>query len=494
MNQYGEAERFAARLRALRERSGLSYDALARKAGLSRSSLHRYCAGSSVPQDYGAVHRVATVCGATAAELRELHRLWALADTERERRGPSEGAAGTGEAGQRAVPDADVRPALGSAARMPIVADQEPGSASASADQEPGSVVRGSSPAVVRGSSPAVQEPATAAQERAAGEQEAASAGQNPTIAEQQVTPAGQGPATVTQEVAPASQHQAASAQEAAPAAQHPATAAQEAAPVSQDPITAAEEADRASVPGPPEPAAPRGWVPKSRRAAVLTAAAVVAVLGTVAWAVSVGSAPDGAAEKDDRRPLFSPACAPVVSMGQHDACVREVQTLLERRGAVIGVDGDFGPQTLRRVTAFQVIAGLPPNGVVTADTKKALYESKARMDTWSPAKVRERIRAVFKEVPDDAVAIADCQSFLDPLHILPNTNGSRNWGLFQISDGRLRELGGTPGKALEPEWNIQAAKRLWTRHRDFHDWPYCERGLRTTAPSTPSAALSPTP
>ncbi|WP_346779940.1 helix-turn-helix transcriptional regulator, partial [Streptomyces sp. S3(2020)] len=93
MNPYEEAERFAAQLRALRKRSGLSYDALAQKAGISRSSLHRYCAGTSVPQDYGAVHRTATACGATSAELRELHRLWALADTERERRVPQEGIA-----------------------------------------------------------------------------------------------------------------------------------------------------------------------------------------------------------------------------------------------------------------------------------------------------------------------------------------------------------------------------------------------------------------
>ena len=383
MNQYMEVERLAAQLRALKRRSGLSYDALAQRAGISRSSLHRYCAASSVPQDYGAVHRIATACGAASAELRELHRLWALADAERERRVPQEDTA-----------QSDV-----------------------------------------------VDEQAEAGQAEAVTVKEAASA--------------------------------------------HPVSTAAE-----QEPVAAIKELpapEPASLPGLQEPSPKR--LPANRRTLALTAAAAVTVLGTVGWAVSLASTPDDRADKPDSRTLFSSVCSPVVSMGQHDECVREVQTLLERRGAVIGVDGDFGPQTLRRVTAFQVIAGLPPNGVVTADTKKALYDSKARMDTWAPEKVRQRIRVVFDEAPDDAVAIADCQSFLDPLHILPNTNGSRNWGLFQISDTRLRELGGTPLKALDPEWNIQAAKRLWARDHDFHDWPHCERALRTKASAVPTSA-----
>ncbi|MCK8431787.1 hypothetical protein G3I77_01740 [Streptomyces sp. D2-8] len=177
--------------------------------------------------------------------------------------------------------------------------------------------------------------------------------------------------------------------------------------------------------------------------------------------------------------------------MGEHDECVREVQRLLHAKGADIGVDGDFGPQTLRRVTAFQVLAGLQPNGVVAEPTKKALYTSPVRMGVWSPQKVRQRVREVFPEVPDKAVAIADCQSFLDPLHILPNTNGTRNWGLFQISDARLRELGGTPREALDPEWNIQAARKLWSRDRDFGDWPHCERAA--DAPRSPTPTHSPT-
>ncbi|WP_019070077.1 hypothetical protein [Streptomyces hokutonensis] len=36
-------------------------------------------------------------------------------------------------------------------------------------------------------------------------------------------------------------------------------------------------------------------------------------------------------------------------------------------------------------------------------------------------------IREVFAEDPDTAVAVARCASFLDPLYVLPHTNGSRS-------------------------------------------------------------------
>lgn len=158
---------------------------------------------------------------------------------------------------------------------------------------------------------------------------------------------------------------------------------------------------------------------------------------------------------------------------------MREVQTLLVAAKGRLSVDGDFGPETLRRLTAFQVLAGVSARNVVDEETKKALYGHKVSMATWSPDKVSKRIREVFVEDPDTAVAIARCASFLDPLWVLPNTNGSRNWGVFQISDARLRELDGTPLRAFDPEWNIQAAHRLWNAHRDFHDWPSCEAALK---------------
>lgn len=89
MTQAEEAEQFAARLRMLKERSGSSFEALARQTGISRSSLHRYCAGTKLPSGYGPVHAFAKVCGASSEELRELHRLWALADAARPSTAPA---------------------------------------------------------------------------------------------------------------------------------------------------------------------------------------------------------------------------------------------------------------------------------------------------------------------------------------------------------------------------------------------------------------------
>ncbi|MEU3933131.1 helix-turn-helix domain-containing protein [Streptomyces sp. NPDC029044] len=426
MSACPETERFAALLRSLKSRSGLSYEALARKSGLAGSTLHRYCRGASVPQDYGSVHRLATVCGATPDELRTLHRLWALADAARAaaERGAVPEAAGSTEpeAPQEAEPKAEP-PAEGKA---------EP---KAEAKPEPRAEAKAEEPIKAP---PPDQVPASTAQ--------------------------GAAPASTAQGAAPAPDGDRAPEQPALDAASRPARQ-------------------------------PR----RHRLRVTVVVAAVLAAVTVSAWVLSSVRSPSGDGDGDGDgagagggrstgeavRPLFSAGCPPVIAMGEHDECVREVQRLLHAKGADIGVDGDFGPQTLRRVTAFQVLAGLQPNGVVAEPTKKALYTSPVRMRVWSPRKVRQRVREVFPEVPDKAVAIADCQSFLDPLHILPNTNGTRNWGLFQISDARLRELGGTPREALDPEWNIRAARKLWSRDRDFGDWPHCERAA--DAPRSPA-------
>lgn len=322
----------------LKDRSGRGYDRLGKEAGVSGSSLHRYCSGLSVPTDYRVVHAFAKVCGASAEELRELHRLWALADSDRD------------------APEVSVE----ESARTGPVPDD--------------------------------------------------------------TTPPKTGP-------------------------------------------------DKGEV-----PRRSRFAEKRSSRIAVLGAVVAVMVLAGFVWLPSASPADDSPAAGD--KVLNSPACA-TVSMGEHDECVREVQTLLVRAKGRLAVDGDFGPETLRRVTAFQVLAGVTARGVVDEDTKKALYAQKASMATWSPAKVSQRIRQVFVEDPGTAVAIARCASFLDPLYVLPNTNGSRNWGVFQISDARLRELGGTPLRAFDPDWNIKAAHQLWSVRHDFHDWPSCQAALK---------------
>ncbi|MBW1603407.1 helix-turn-helix domain-containing protein [Streptomyces sp. JJ66] len=94
-----DAEVFAELLSGLKERSGLSYGALAKRLHMSTSTLHRYCIGSTTPADYAPVQRMARVCRATPQELVELHRCWVLADAARRRKA---GAGGT--ARERAGP------------------------------------------------------------------------------------------------------------------------------------------------------------------------------------------------------------------------------------------------------------------------------------------------------------------------------------------------------------------------------------------------------
>ncbi|WP_240746940.1 peptidoglycan-binding protein [Cryptosporangium phraense] len=221
----------------------------------------------------------------------------------------------------------------------------------------------------------------------------------------------------------------------------------------------------------------------------MLAAAVVVAVLAAATYLVRTTNEPDRAAAPRDTGLLFSQACQGPISMGQHDSCVEEVQRLLAKTGTKIGIDADFGPETLRRVTAFQVLAGLPVKGVVDDDTKRALYQGGVSMRSWTPAQVEKHIREVFPEEPDRAVAIAKCQSTLDPFWVLPNVDTSRNWGIFQISDRRLRELDGTPRRAFDPDWNIWAARELWRMHHGFRDdWPYCDQSFpRPPAPKATS-------
>ncbi|MFD5647572.1 helix-turn-helix domain-containing protein, partial [Streptomyces anulatus] len=84
----------AERLSVLRERSGRTYASLARRIGVSGSTLHRYCTGRTVPAEFAPVERLARLCGASAGEREALHRLWILADRERvDRQGAAEAGA-----------------------------------------------------------------------------------------------------------------------------------------------------------------------------------------------------------------------------------------------------------------------------------------------------------------------------------------------------------------------------------------------------------------
>ncbi|MER7562104.1 helix-turn-helix transcriptional regulator [Streptomyces sp. NPDC097941] len=80
-----DVQEFAALLRRLKERTDRSYGSLARRLNMNTSTLHRYCAGDAVPVDFAPAERFAALCGASAEERMELHRLWLSAVAARQR-------------------------------------------------------------------------------------------------------------------------------------------------------------------------------------------------------------------------------------------------------------------------------------------------------------------------------------------------------------------------------------------------------------------------
>ncbi|MEV6612910.1 helix-turn-helix domain-containing protein [Streptomyces sp. NPDC051051] len=80
-----DVEEFAALLRRLKDRTDRSYGSLARRINMNTSTLHRYCTGEAVPQDFAPVERLAAFCEATPTERLELHRLWLSATAARQR-------------------------------------------------------------------------------------------------------------------------------------------------------------------------------------------------------------------------------------------------------------------------------------------------------------------------------------------------------------------------------------------------------------------------
>ncbi|MEU6402604.1 helix-turn-helix transcriptional regulator [Streptomyces sp. NPDC046985] len=88
-----EVASLAARLRSLKDRSGMSFDSLAKRTGVSKSSLHRYCAGTKMPSGFAPLHAMAKACGASSGELQEIRELWATADSPHSSVDPQSGMA-----------------------------------------------------------------------------------------------------------------------------------------------------------------------------------------------------------------------------------------------------------------------------------------------------------------------------------------------------------------------------------------------------------------
>ncbi|MFC8489492.1 helix-turn-helix domain-containing protein [Streptomyces sp. NPDC057235] len=81
-------EEFAGLVRALKARDGRSYEALGRRLSVGASTLHRYCSGATVPEEFAVVDRLALLCGADEEERRALEAAWTRADAARRRTAP----------------------------------------------------------------------------------------------------------------------------------------------------------------------------------------------------------------------------------------------------------------------------------------------------------------------------------------------------------------------------------------------------------------------
>ncbi|WP_030749966.1 helix-turn-helix transcriptional regulator [Streptomyces griseus] len=91
MPKEAAAGEFARLVRALKARDGRSFEALGRRLNVSASTLHRYCSGATVPEDFAVVGRLAALCGADAEERRALEEAWTRADRARRPAAPGPG-------------------------------------------------------------------------------------------------------------------------------------------------------------------------------------------------------------------------------------------------------------------------------------------------------------------------------------------------------------------------------------------------------------------
>lgn len=218
----------------------------------------------------------------------------------------------------------------------------------------------------------------------------------------------------------------------------------------------------------PPAPGKPRAGPNGRGRRLILLAAGLVAVL--LVWASA--DAQTGTSRTLAKAAPSSTRCPVVLAIGGYGVCIQQLQEKLQRKGLELPADGSFGPYTRMRVTAFQIFAGLPHTGMADARTQASLGAGGSPLLVWTRAQVKDRLSQVFPEAPDRAIAMAFCLSFGDPLWIYgPDKKGTRRWGLFQFTDLELFSLRATEVQALDPEWNIQAARQIWKRTRDFRHW-----------------------
>ncbi|MGV9212589.1 peptidoglycan-binding protein [Micromonospora sp. RB23] len=163
--------------------------------------------------------------------------------------------------------------------------------------------------------------------------------------------------------------------------------------------------------------------------------------------------------------------CPLVLRQGMYGPCVLDLQERLAAGGLRVPVDGWFGPDTTSRVIAFQALHSLEVSGTVDRQVLDALQDNPVSPVAWTENRISKYLRARFPEDPSEAVRVARCLSGLDPLRVEVTADGSRRWGLFQFSDMELSRLGVDRRTALDPGWNIGAARDIWSRTGDFRHW-----------------------
>lgn len=292
-----DVQRFAASLTRLKERTDRSYGQLARRLNMNTSTLHRYCAGGTVPLDFAPVERFAVLCGATGEERLELHRLWLSAMAARRGvRGAGPEAAGEGGAEREpADPGATGPEEAGTGATGSPAADSDSDPAAEAAGSADGADAPGSAAATGRGHEAGTNAPAglpETAGTNAPAAAPASAAASGPSAAAVPSMSAGPSVSTVPSPSAGASE-----AAEAAGPARSPRAAG---------PDAAAQEGERAAPPPDQLAAGAPARRPWHRRRRTLVSAAVVGVL--LAGLGGLAALPSGGAPADRAAPGDVPA------------------------------------------------------------------------------------------------------------------------------------------------------------------------------------------